>query len=85
MNSNEPDLLRSRQKSDIDEPWTIHIQVIMKITNILPFLAAFATAVNGKALLAVFEDSVTVGQTYPVEWLQDTAKEVGSYPTMPQH
>ena len=56
----------------------------MKITNILPFIAAFAAAVNGKALLAVFEDSVAVGQTYPVEWLQDTAKEVGLSPEMPR-
>ena len=43
----------------------------MKITTVLTsFFAAF-TAVNAKALLAVFEDEVTVGKTYDVEWLAD--------------
>ena len=48
----------------------------MKISIILSSLVVFTTAVNAKGLLAVFEDEVTIGQSYKVEWLQNTAKEV---------
>ena len=43
----------------------------MKITTVLAPLIAAVTAVNAKALLAVFEDEVTIGKTYKVEWLSD--------------
>ena len=49
----------------------------MKVTAVLPLLAMFNTAVNAKALLAVFEDEVRVGKSYDVEWLEHS-KEVCS-------
>ena len=52
-----------------------HNQAIMKLSTILPLLATLSS-VNAKALLAVFEDEVTIGKSYKVSWLQNTAEEV---------
>ena len=52
----------------------------MKLSTILPMLAAFTASVNAEAFLGFFEDEVYVGKSYTVEWLED-ATEVRARPS----
>lgn len=49
----------------------------MKLSSIIPIIAASTSVAAAKSLLTVFPSEVTVGETYNVEWLSD-AKEVRS-------